>query len=469
MKFLQFLKKKYKYIIVLFIILPFLYLFVLARSAAWVFNRAMAEQKMFNGTVTVEKIYGSISGKTDFEGLRWQNEMGETILYIPEGTIGVKPLDILQGKFETETLYRIRLKNAKIRLGLDDNMTPDFLPKREDRRVKPRDFATEEIMAAGTEEERVKASEKWRKKREEALKHQIKNFNYSDRDFDIGFLLEDCVVEIFHRGKHYILNSVNVDSRIKTGDYLKYKVQVSQFSGSMTGGNINLRGTVDLSTEEPTIDASGLFQDINPELLGLLDNFNNYMTLDIYFSGPLISPIGDGTIRMQKLDIPNLPFSDVIGKFQYKDSVFNFTSLTAKIWDGEVDLTGYYNIDTRYYHIDGVAKNLSAKEALPKDSLRTSVDANLHLIANENSKNLKLWGDFVSTSGSYMQIPFDKVSARFTNAYHDLRFYDAKIDIGYYEVSSDFIGVKDGKLTLDPVVLTNMNTGNVRMRYVHKS
>lgn len=469
MKFLQFLKKKYKIIIVIVIILPFLYLFVLAHSAAWVFNRAMAEQEMFAGTLTVEKIYGSISGKTDFEGLRWQNELGETILYVPEGTIGVKPLDIIQGKFETETLYRIRLKDARIRLGLDDAMTPDFLPKREDRRVKPRDFATEEILAASTEEERIKVSEKWRKKREEELRHNIKNFNYSDRDFDIGFLLENCVVEIFHKGKHYILNSVNVDSRIKTGDSLKYKVQVSQFSGSMTGGSIMLRGTVDLSEEEPTIDASALFQDINPELLGLLDNFNDYMTLDVYFSGPLISPIGNGTIRMKKLDMPNLPFRNVIGKFKYENSVFNFSSLTAKIWDGELDLTGYYNLDTRYYRIDGKAKNLSAKKALPKDSLRTSLDANLHLVANENSRNMAIWGDFVSTEGSYAQIPFDRVSARFTNAYHDLRFYDAKIDIGYYEVSSDFIGVKDGKLTLDPVVLTNMNTGKVRMKYVHNS
>lgn len=469
MKFLRFLKKKYKHILAVFFIMPFLYLFVLAHSAAWVFNRAMAEQEMLSGTVTVEKIYGSISGKTDFEGLRWQNELGQTLLYIPEGTIGVKPLDIIQGKFETETLYKIRLKDAKIILGLDESMRPDFLPKLEKKSDSPKNIEQEDILAADTEEERIRRSEKWRKRREDMLKYRIKNFNYSGREFDIAFLLEDCTVEIFHKGKHYMLNSVNVDSRIKTGDSLKYKVRVGQFSGSMNGGSINLRGTIDLTKDEPTIDATALFQEINPESLGLIDNLNDYMTLDVYFSGSALSPIGDGNIKMEKLDIPNLPFRDVRGEFIYKDGVFNFSSLTAKIWDGELNLTGYYNIDTRYYRIDGKATNLSAKKALPKDSLKTSVDANLHLVANENSRTMAIWGDFVSTDGSYAQIPFDKVSARFTNAYRDLRFYDAKIDIGYYQVSSDFIGVKDGKLTLDPVLLTNMNTGNVRMRYVREN
>lgn len=466
MKFLWFLKKKYKYILGFIFISFFLYWIVLAYSAAWVFNRAMAEQKMFIGTVTVEKIYGHISGKTDFEGLRWQNEFGETVLYIPEGTIGVKPLDIIRGKFETESLYKIRLKNAKIMLALDEDMSPDFLADKRERGKRPPPPRRFNILAAPTEAERLRISEEMRKDREEKLKYRIKNFNYSGREFDIGFLLEDCAVEIFHKGKHYFLNSVNVDSRIISGKELNYKVRVAQFSGSMTGGSINIHGKIDLSKEEPTIETSGLFQEINPESLGLIDNLDDYMTIEMYSWGTLVDMESEGVITMKKLDIPNLPFKDVRGEFTYKDSVFKFSSLTAKIWDGELNLTGDYNIDTRYYHIDGTAKNLSAKKALPNDSLKTSVDANLHLVANENSRNMAIWGDFTSTFGSYQGIPFDSVSASFTNAYHDLRFYNAKVDVGYYEATSDFIGVKDGKLTLDPVFLRDMRTGNVRTKYV---
>ena len=469
MKILQFLKKRYKYIIGFILISPFLYLVVLAYSAAWVFNRAMAEQEMLQGTVTVEKLYGHISGRTDFEGLRWQNELGETILYIPEGTIGVKPFDILRGKFETESLYKIRLKNAKIRLALDEDMNPDFLADRKDKRIKQPKDKRFDILAAGTEEERLHISEALRKDREEKLKNNIQNFDYSGREFDIELLLEDCAVEIFHRGKHYFLNSVNVDSHINSEDSLKFKLTVGQFSGSMTGGSINWRGKIDFTQDEPTVDSSALFQDINPESLGLIENLDDSMTLDVYFTGSIVSPDGEGFIMMPKLDIPNLPFRDVRGKFTYKDSVFKFSSLNAKIWDGELNLTGDYNLDTRYYHINGVAKNLSAQKALPKDSLRTTIDANLHLTANENSRNMAIWGDFVSTGGSYKGIPFDKVTASFTNAYRDLRFYNAKIDVGYYTVSSDFIGIKDGKLTLDPVLFTNMNTGEVRMKYVREN
>lgn len=465
MKILRFIKKRYKYIAGFFFIAPFLYLFVLAHSAAWVFNRAMAEQEMLSGTVTVEKIYGHINGRTDFEGLKWENELGETVLYIPEGTIGARPLDIIQGNFETESLYKIRLKGAKIRIALDEDMRPDFLADKKGKRIKPPEDRRFNILAAGTEEERLRISEEFKRDRTEKLRHRIKNFDYKGRDFDSQLILEDCSVEVFHRGKHYFLNSVNVDSSIDSAKEMKFKLTVGQFSGSMTGGSINFHGTVDLTKEEPTVVASALFQDINPESLGLIENLNDSMTLDVYFTGSVVSPTGDGTIAMEKLDIPNLPFRDVKGEFKYNDGIFKFSSLNAKIWDGELNLTGDYNLDTRYYHIHGIAKNLSAKKALPNDSLRTAINANLHLSANENSRNMAIWGDFVSTEGSYMGIPFDRVSASFTNAYHDLRFYNAKVEIGYYAATSDFIGVKDGKLTLNPVFLTNMNNGNVRMKY----
>ena len=126
-------------------------------------------------------------------------------------------------------------------------------------------------------------------------------------------------------------------------------------------------------------------------------------------------------------------------------------------------------MDTRYYHIHGVAKNLSAKSALPKDKLITKVDANLHMVANENSRNMAIWGNFVGSPGSYDGIPFDKVTANFTNSYRDLRFFNAKIDVGYYTLKSDFIGIKDGKLTLDPVILEDIRTGKERMRYVREN
>lgn len=467
MKFLKFLRKKYKYILAVIFLLPFLYLEVLAYSAAWVFNRAMAEQEMFSGTVTVEKLYGKINGKTDFEGLKWQNELGETVLYIPEGTIGVKPLDIIQGKFETESLYRIRLKKAKIRLGLDEDMRPDFLPEFKPKKAPMPKEKKFDILAADTEEDRLRISEEFRKQRAETLKYRIKNFNYNGREFDMELLLEECAVEIFHRGKHYLLNSVNVDSHIKSGELATFTVRVGQFSGAMTGGSINIHGNIDFAGEEPTIESSVLFQKINPESLGIIDNLDDYMTLEVYFAGDIAEPVGDGVITMQKLDVPNLPFKDLRGEFKYQNGIFKFNSLTAKIWDGELNLTGDYNMDTRYYHINGTAKHLLADKALPNDSLRTTVDANLHLVANENSRNMAIWGDFVSTNGSYEGIPFDKISGSFTNAYHDLRFYDAKIDIGYYELSSNFIGVKDGKLTLDPVFLTNVRTNKVRARYDH--
>ncbi|MBR3622077.1 MAG: hypothetical protein IKN43_01870 [Selenomonadaceae bacterium] len=468
MKILRCSKKKFAYIVVGLVVFVFLDLFVLSKSAAYIFNMAMEQQEMLLGKITVEEIYGSINGKTTFKGLRWDNLEGETILYVPEGVIGVKPFDILRGKFEADTIYKIELKNARLFLNMDDNMNLDFVTKKEDSENR-KENKVDEILAAGTEEERLRLSKLRRKKEADEFAGEWRNFHHENRDIYMKFNLEDCPVSILYKGKHYYLSAVNVTSEIDSNSYMKFRISTGRFGGNMRGGAISLRGDITWKDDEPIADISALFQDIDIASLGIMDNQADSVTLEAYFSGPVADLEGDGVIKMDKLTLPNLPFTNVRGDFVYKGGLFTFKKLHADVFEGELNASGDFHMDTRYYHIHGVAKNLSAKSALPKDKLITKVDANLHMVANENSRNMAIWGNFVGSPGSYDGIPFDKVTANFTNSYRDLRFFNAKIDVGYYTLKSDFIGIKDGKLTLDPVILEDIRTGKERMRYVREN
>ena len=466
-KILSYLKKRCLYILLGAVGLLFFYLFILSKSAALIFNMAMAEQEMLLGKITVEEIYGHISGKTTFTGLRWDNLEGETILYVPEGVIGVKPFDILRGKFEADTIYKIELKNARLFLNMDDNMNLDFVTKKENSEHREEN-KTDEVLAAGTEEERLRLSKLRRQKEAEEFAGEWRNFHHENRDIHMEFNLEDCPVSVIYKGKHYYLSAVNVESEIDSNSFMKFKISTGRFGGNMRGGAITIRGDIKWDDEnpEPIADMSALFQDIDVASLGIMDNQADSVTLEAYFYGPLANLEGDGVIKMDKLSLPNLPFTNVRGDFVYKEGLFTFKKLHADVFEGELNASGDFHMDTRYYHIHGVATNLSAKSALPKDKLTTKVDANLHMVANENSRNMAIWGDFVGSAGSYDGIPFDKVTANFTNSYRDLRFFNARIDVGYYTLKSDFIGIKDGKLTLDPVILEDIRTGKERMRYV---
>ena len=77
--------------ILLAAILVFADLFVLSRSAALIFNHAMADQTMLRGTVTVEKLHANILGEVRFEKLEWKDAEGNTILFVPRGSFRARP------------------------------------------------------------------------------------------------------------------------------------------------------------------------------------------------------------------------------------------------------------------------------------------------------------------------------------------------------------------------------------------
>ena len=64
-------------------------------------------------------------------------------------------------------------------------------------------------------------------------------------------------------------------------------------------------------------------------------------------------------------------------------------------------------------------------------------------------------GSFVSGPGRYHLLPFDRLSGKVTDAGGDLHFYDAVINLPGFTVSTDAFHIQHGKLSLNPIKLTD--------------
>lgn len=108
----------------------------LSTGAAAIFNRVAAQQGMLRGSVHVEKLFAHINGHVRFEGLVWEDEAGNPVLVVPEGSFYVKPLDVLTGRLSSRSLTRVELTDAAISLRIrrDAQERPeiDFVTPSED-------------------------------------------------------------------------------------------------------------------------------------------------------------------------------------------------------------------------------------------------------------------------------------------------------------------------------------------------
>ena len=468
---LKTLYKFLKYGIPSILILLFLWSFILAKSAAMVFNYAMERQDILRGTITVERIEANILGDVEFEDLKWIDDHGGTILHIPEGSFHVRPWDIITWNLKSTTLQELTLKNALVSIHFDDHMNVDFVRHSPDLKkiddTEP-NWEDKVSLAGKSEEERRAIGERRRMRNQQKMENQWQNFNHKGHRFRLKFHLENCLMEIFYKERQYYLSGVYFNTDINSDKSVSLKAYTGRFGGTMIGNGMTIHGDIDLTCEPvPECDLTVLLQDVQPASLGFGLNIQDALTLQTYFTGPISHPVANGTLSMDRLRLPGMEFENVRGDVHYEDAQLDFHDVSAKVYGGTLNAEGDYNIDTRYYHIHGFGKDLRASKAFRGAGLSCPVDMEIYLVSNEQSRDLKCYGSFTSGPGRYEWIPFDKISGRFSNAYRDLRFYDARIDIGHYQLQTDFISIIDGKLTLHPVDLVNMTTGETRMTYIY--
>lgn len=437
---------------------------IYSQSAAWLFNKAMKNQDLLRGTITVERIAASPFGHVVFEDLEWKDPEGKRILYIPDGEFIVDIYDTLTQQFSSATLEKLTLNNASISVLLHDDMSVDFLhtPAPSERpKGKPKLKARDEDK---TEEQMIAEGEEKRRKEREQLQQDWKNFNHENKRMDLTLSLNDCRLEVFYKKRHYLLEAVRLQADVNTKKEISLKLATGPFGGDMIGSGIFLNGKIDCRDTFPHCNLALIVDAVDPSSLGIGMDVHDSLSMSMRFEGKLGQPVGKGTLHFDRLRIPALDFSNVDGDLFYEDAMFRFKNVYADVYGGKLAAEGWYNLDTRYYHIEGQGQNLRAKKALPKDNLRCLVDLDIAVDCQGSVQKTSYGGDFVSGRGKYRWIPFESIQGRFHNAQKNLDFYDVKIDFGKMTATTDALSIHEGKLKLHPIRLTD-NDGNLLLAY----
>ena len=459
------MKKRKKYFLIavpVAILIFFAILNIISRSAAAIFNLAMEEQDMLLGKITVQEITATPLGEVTFTDLLWQDEKGETILEIPEGSFKVKIFDVLTKNFQSTTVEKLYLKNATISVNFDENMNVDFIRHSKDfnevhREMKKNSDSWKEKVsyANKTEKELKELGEKRRQMQMSKIEQGWKNFNLEGRKINLNLHLEDCRIEIFYRNRHYLIGNVNFETKINTDSEMILKARTGVFGGTMVGRGMEMNGKVDFkSAELPECNVTILLREVDPSSMGFGMNIHDKMTLSANFSGSITKIIGRGRVRLDELHLPGIDFTNVNGIIYYEDSMLNFTDVTADVYDGKLTAHGDYNIDTRYYNIYGHGEKLKTSSALPRAHLHCNVDLDFTIQSNGNAKDTITFGSFASGKGRYSLLKFDSLSGKVRSTGNELDFFDVAINLRGHSISTDALSIKNKKLTFSPIKIS---------------
>lgn len=448
------------------VLLAVIVLEFLSRGAAQIFNRAVAQQDMLRGTITVEKIWADFMGHVRFENLLWQDPRGTTILEVPEGAFDVAIWDIIIGDLKATTIRALTLRNALISLHFDKDMQLDFVSGSPEglRLIDLEDDGWEKISRVGKSEAELKAlGERRRQRREERLERGWTNFNRDGRRIALDLTLDKCRVEVFQEERHYLFHPVRLEVALDTDHTAAIRAKTGGFGGMMIGRGMHLYGTVDFRHRPlPECDMTIMLYEVDPSSLGFGMNIHDKMTLTAHFTGPVSRPVGRGTVQMAELNIPALQFTEVVGSLLYEDGNMTFSDVSAQVYGGQLLATGAYNLDTRFYHIQGRGTGLKTSKALPRSGLVCDVDLDIQVDSKGSVQQTSYYGSFRSGKGHYRWLPFEWLGGEFFDVYRELHFSDVNIQLAGFRVSTDALDIVDGKLTLHEIRLLDLEDRVIR-------
>ena len=448
--------------VVIFLLGALLVLELLSRGAAMIFNHEMQNQDMLKGTITADRILADLTGHVVFEHLVWKNPEGQTILEVPSGSLQVRPWDIVTKNVKATTLQAVTLNDAQVSVYLSDDMQVDFVRQsRAMNKIEDEDDGEDwrdKVSLAGMSEQERKAIGEWRRKRQAARLHKRwDNFNRQGRKIHTVLSLDNCRMEVFFKNRHYLMDHVELEADINTADKMTIWLKTGGFGGTMIGNGITLEGEIDFQAEKvPVCDLYMKFIDVDPSSLDMGINIHDKMTLDTHLEGPLADLSGEGHVQMDTLHIPGLDFTHVFGDLYYDGQSLLFKDVHADVFGGILQAEGTYDLDTRYYMLQGHGKDLQTARGLPGSKLYCSVDMDVNVYSRGSARETTIWGAFESKPGSYKLLPFNRLSGKFTNEYRNLTFTDVVMELPGFTAKTDALSIKNGRLTFAPIRLTDV-------------
>ena len=200
-----------------------------------------------------------------------------------------------------------------------------------------------------------------------------------------------------------------------------------------------------------------MLSDCNPRSLGAGLDIDDPATVSADIRGPLYAPVIDGTLKMDRLDITALVFTDVVGQVHYEQGLLDINEVTAGVFGGSMKGHGQVNLDDKSYTADMTGSQLKGGIAAHDLFLRCNVDLNLHMEENKTTGTKAIYGDFQSGPGRYHQLPFRGISGSFAQDGKILNFRDVVISMFFGDVSTDAFSIVNGKVKIGSININYKN------------
>lgn len=391
-----------------------------------IFNKEMSRQTVLRGTVSADSITADIWGDVDFSNLVWLDEKGETVLHIKEGSFKVSTWDIITRNISINTLQEVNINGALLSLNFDKDMNMDILrlPHKKKAEHKPAEKPAERLA----------------------------NLNLNGKIPHVNIMLNNCALAVMHDKKYFVLHDVDGSINSRSDNAIKINLSAQKFGGTIVGNKLQINGVIDLKAQDPALNLNLAMYDIVPKSMGL-GNVENPANVFAQVKGTLNNIVVDGALSLDELDIPALHFNDVKGNLHYEKGMIDFKDVTGGIYGGSVEAFGTYNINNRHYSIDALGHELLASVAAKSTKINCRVELDLKMRSTGDPKTVHTYGSFVSGAGSYMLVPFESISGKFSNRNKVLEFEDVVIKTKIGDVTTDGFKIVDGDLQIDNVFL----------------
>jgi len=394
------------------------------QEALSTFNKHMAKQSGFNGSIDVAALYPDLKGNVVFHNLQLVNQ-GDKILVVPYGRIKLKLWDIATRTISINSIEELELNDVDLFLRFNKNMQMD--------------------LAAHDADEDPETINRHKPTKEKFL-------NIKDKLPNTKLILNNANISIVHNQKHYLLQKSFCKLQVKKHQLLSIKFTCNDFGGSIVGNSCDLNGTVDLANKQHQAHLNLALYDVVPKSLGL-GKLSNSVTILGEVKGDLTNPVIDGAIAMKRLDIPPMVFRKVSGNYHYQNGVAAFKDVNATFSGGPVEAEGIYNFDKRSYTIHATGHKIELSSALKHSKLKGPANVNLHMYAVPKHDKTLIFGDFAAGPGRFLVFPFKAMTGTINNQGRRLDVRDIVITTDIGTLTSDHLTLKDKRASFGPMYI----------------
>ena len=215
------------------------------------------------------------------------------------------------------------------------------------------------------------------------------------------------------------------------------------------GQDVSMEGKILLpKTGVPTYDlnvaASSFRVDAVSPGLGVTDSVN----INGKVTGPLDSPVINGSFTMDKLEVAPLVATGINGNYNYTNGLVTLTNTYANVYSGTLGVTGTVEAATKNFalHLSGSGMDSTAvTETQISGPLSFEADATGTGSADSAVAN----GNFTIAPGNFAGVPFNSLTGNFSRANGQMTFSNITIGTPLGSYTSNAVMNSGGKITFD--------------------